>query len=246
MKPLIGITSDLRAGEESPNVTTVVDSGYYDGIFAAGGMPIMLPPFAKEEIAEDIIERLDGIVLVGGGDLNPLRLGKKPHHSIRPLHPRREDSDRILCRLAIERRIPTLAVGVGMQLINVLSGGTLYTHLPEDMPRGMPHFDPHDGTHRHIVFVTPRTRLESIYGEGEIRVNSAHHQGIRTLGRGLKSGALAPDGLIEAIESSDSKWFMIGVQWHPESHSASALDRQLFEGFVSACGETAPALRLVA
>jgi putative glutamine amidotransferase len=132
-----------------------------------------------------------------------------------------------------------------MQLINVLCGGTLYGHLPEEMPRGMPHFDPLDAGHRHIVFITPRTRLEKIYGEGEIRVNSSHHQGIRTLGKGLRSGALAPDGLIEAIESTDPGWFLLGVQWNPESESASALDQQLFEGFVSAC-HGAPTLAVAA
>ncbi|MGL4465735.1 MAG: gamma-glutamyl-gamma-aminobutyrate hydrolase family protein, partial [Planctomycetia bacterium] len=142
------------------------------------------------------------------------------------------------------RKLPTLCVGVSMQLMNVLHGGGLHTHLPEDMPRGMPHFDPLDPDHRHIVFVTPRTRLEAIYGEGEIRVNSSHHQGISKLGKGLKSGALAPDGLIEAIESTDPQWFMVGVQWHPESESASALDRQLFQGFVQSCRQKAPALKL--
>lgn len=235
MQPLIGITADLILAEGSRNPKSVIDSGHYDGVIAAGGTPVILPPFAKEEILEEVVDRLDGLLLSGGGDLNPRKMGKRPHPSIKPMLARREENDRILCRLAIERKIPTLCIGVSMQLMNLLFDGTLYTHLPEDMPRGMPHFDPHDPTHRHIVFVTPRTRLENIYGEGEIRVNSSHHQGIRTLGKGLRSGALAPDGLIEAIESTDPNWFMVGVQWHPESDSSSALDRQLFEGFVQSC-----------
>lgn len=247
MQPLIGITADLVEYKNGRNPSMTVDSGYCDGVLAAGGIPVILPPFAKEEVIESFVDRIDGLLLTGGGDLNPRKMGKKPHPSIKTMPARREEAERYLCKLAIERKVPSLCVGVGMQLMNLLNGGTLFTHLPEDMPRGMPHSDPIDGTHRHIVFVTPRTRLEGIYGEGEIRVNSSHHQGIRTLGKGLRSGALAPDGLIEAIESIDPNWFMVGVQWHPESESASALDRQLFEGFVSACQAVeAPAVLSIA
>jgi putative glutamine amidotransferase len=242
MKPLIGVCSDLQLGKSDAQPRLVLDSGYCDGVAAAGGTPIVIPPTPKEEMLEEYIERLDGLVFTGGADLNPRKLGKRPHPATKQLLPRREESDRFLCKLAIERKIPTLCIGVGMQLMNVLFGGTLYSHLPEDMPRGLPHFDPVDPAHRHIVFVTPRTRLEQIYGEGEIRVNSSHHQGVRTLGKGLRSGALSPDGLIEAFECTDPNWWMVGVQWHPESETASALDRQLFGGFVEACeGKSAPA-----
>ncbi|HVJ82461.1 MAG TPA: gamma-glutamyl-gamma-aminobutyrate hydrolase family protein [Planctomycetia bacterium] len=234
MKPLIGICSDLVLGKRDRHPKAVLDMGYCDGIQAAGGTPIVIPPTPRDEVLEDYLDRLDGIVFSGGGDLNPRKLGKRPHPSIKPMLPRREDSDRMLMKLVVERKLPTLCIGAGMQLMNVLFGGGLYQHLPEDMPKGLPHMDAVDPQHRHVVFVTPRTRLEEIYGEGEIRVNSMHHQGIRTLGKGLRSGALAPDGLIEAFESTDPKWFMVGVQWHPESESASALDRQLFAGFIDA------------
>jgi putative glutamine amidotransferase len=246
MKPLIGVCSDLLLGKKDRNPRMVLDAGYCDGVLAAGATPIVIPPYARDEVLEDYMDRIDGLLLTGGADLNPRKLGKRPHPSIKPMLARREESDRIACKMAIDRKIPTMCVGVGMQMMNVLFGGTLYTHLPEDMPRGLPHFDPVDAAHRHIVFVNPRTRLEKIYGEGEIRVNSAHHQGIRTLGKGLRSGALAPDGLIEAIESTDPNWFMVGVQWHPESESASALDRQLFSGFIEACQGTPAVLPMAA
>lgn len=244
MKPLIGVTSDLIISKRDKNPKVVLDAGYCDGIIAAGGTPVVIPPYPREEILEEYIDRLDGVLLTGGNDLNPVKMGKRPHPSIKEMLPRREESDRLVCRMVIERKLPALCVGVSMQLMNLFFGGSIYTHLPEDMPRGLPHLDPLDPTHRHVVFITPRTRLEEIYGEGEIRVNSSHHQGIRTLGKGLRSGALAPDGLIEAIESTDPNWFMVGVQWHPESDSASALDRQLFEGFVGA-SQGAPTLKLV-
>ncbi len=252
MKPLIGIGTDLATVGHERNPRITLDVGYSDGILAAGGVPVAIPPFAREEVLEEYLERLDGLILSGGGDLNPRKLGKRPHHSIKPMHPRREDSDRLLCKLAIERKVPTLCIGVGMQLMNVMLGGSLYTHLPEDMPRGLPHFDPVDAAHRHIVFVTPGTKIEDIYGEGEIRVNSSHHQGVRTLGKGLRSGALSPDGLIEAYEATDKRWFLVGVQWHPESETASALDRQLFSRFIEAAAgraeaeATVPALKIAA
>lgn len=235
MKPVIGITPDLVTTQRARQPKMELESGYFESIIAAGGIPMILPPHPREELLEAYLDRVDGLLLNGSGDLNPRKLGKKPHPAIRPMHEQREASDRMLCKLAIERKLPMLCLGVSMQLMNVLFGGTIYLHLPEDMPRALPHFDPVEGTHRHVVFVTPTTRLEKIYGEGEIRVNSDHHQGIRTLGKGLRSGALAPDGLIEAIESIDRDWFMIGVQWHPAADSASALDRQLFEGFVANC-----------
>src|SRR5207248_7095052 len=141
----------------------------------------------------------------------------------------------LLVRKLLARRLPLLAVGLGAQQLNVACGGTLYLHLPADLPRAMPHRDPTGGPHRHAVLLEPGTRIEEIYGGGEIRVNSAHHQAVRQVGEGLRAGALAPDGVIEAIEATDPNWFCIGVQWHPESDSASALDTQLFECFVQAC-----------
>jgi putative glutamine amidotransferase len=248
MTPVIGIAADLQIGKKSRNPRIQVDVGYADGIIASGGLPIILPPFGSDELLEQAIARLDGILMVGGDDLDPRRLGRKAHQSSKPMLARREDSDRLLAGIVRDRKIPALCVGVSMQLMNVLCGGTLYTHLPEDMPRGMPHADPHDPTHRHVVFITPRTRLEELYGEGEIRVNSSHHQGIRTLGKGLRSSALAPDGLIEAFESADPSWYMLGVQWHPESDTASALDKQLFDGFMKACRtrREAPKLKVLA
>ncbi|MBY0586455.1 gamma-glutamyl-gamma-aminobutyrate hydrolase family protein [bacterium] len=235
MKPLVGVCSDLILSKKDKKPKSVIDCGYVDGIYAAGGIPVVIPPMEREEILEEYVERLDGLLMTGGLDLNPQKMGKRPHPSIKPMLARREDSDRRLLKMAIERKMPTLCVGVSMQLMNVMFGGTLHTHLPEDMPRALPHFDPYDSTHRHTVFVTPTTRLEEIYGEGEIRVNSNHHQGIRVIGKGLRSSALAPDGLVEAIELMDPSWWMVGVQWHPENDSSSALDRQLFEGFIDAC-----------
>ena len=121
-----------------------------------------------------------------------------------------------------------------MQELNVVAGGGIFLHLPEDMPKSIPHRDPQGGAHRHTVVMQPKTRLEEIYGPGEIRVNSYHHQGIRKLAPIFRVGALAPDGLIEAFEGKDPSWWVVGVQWHPENEGNISLDMQLIEAFVEA------------
>ncbi len=234
-RPFIGITGDLRQGNSTGALYTVVHTGYVDRVLAAGGQPVILPPIVKEEEILPLVEILDGIILGGSsGDVHPRRIGQSIRPSVKPAVPRLEDSMTTLCKLVVQRRIPVLAIGYGMQLLNVLMGGNLYLHLPEDLPRALPHFDRMGGAHRHLVELTPATRLDEIYCCSEILVNSNHHQAVRRIAPGLKAAAVAPDGVVEAIESQDPDWFCIGVQWHPESETASALDRQLFEALVSA------------
>ena len=112
------------------------------------------------------------------------------------------------------------------------------------MPRGIPHRDPQGGAHRHTVIMEAGTRLEEIYGPGEIRVNSYHHQGIRKLAANFRTAALAPDGLIEAFEGKDPSWWVVGVQWHPENEGNISLDMQLIEAFTSAAIATGSTLSL--
>jgi putative glutamine amidotransferase len=177
-------------------------------------------------------------MLTGGDDLDPRKMGLSPHPSVTMIPERRELADRLLCKLVQQRRIPTLGIGLGMQELNVVSGGGIFLHLPEDMPRGIPHRDPQGGAHRHTVVMEAGTRLEEIYGPGEIRVNSYHHQGIRKLAPLFRTGALAPDGLIEAFEGKDPSWWVIGVQWHPENEGNISLDMQLIEAFTDAASSS--------
>lgn len=246
-RPLIGINADFSAGSKTTPAHMRLQAGYVDTVVAAGGLPVVLPPLGKEAELNAFLDRLDGFVLSGGLDLDPRRHGWLPHAAVRPMATRRDDSDRLLVRLLMQRRLPTLAIGVGMQQLNAACGGTLHLHLPEDMPRAMPHHDPScSGPHRHAVLLEPNTRLDEIYGGGEIRVNSHHHQAVRQVGARLRVAAVAPDGVIEAIETVDADWFCIGVQWHPESETASALDLQLFECFVQACLRQSQPLELAA
>jgi len=245
-RPLIGINTDYFAATKTYSAHSRVNAGYFDAVLAAGGLPILLPPLGKEPEIDAMLDKLDGIVLTGGLDMDPRRNGQAMSNSIQAMADRRDASDRILVRRVIEREIPVLAIGVGMQQLNVLMGGALFLHLPTDVPKSMPHFDPSGGPHRHIILLEPNTKIDEIYGGGELRVNSRHHQAINTLGKGMRIGAKSPDGVVEAIESEDQDWFCMGVQWHPEADTASALDMQLFECFVQATTRESVRLQLVA
>jgi putative glutamine amidotransferase len=245
-RPFIGINSDFVPAGKQAGAHFRLHAGYVDAVVTAGGLPVVWPPLGKGIDLDPLLDRLDGFVLSGGLDLDPRRQGLPTHHAVQPMAERRDEGDRLLVRRLLERRMPLLAIGLGLQQLNVACGGTLYLHLPEDLPRALPHKDPTGGPHRHTVLLEPNTRLEEIYGGGEIRVNSAHHQAVRQVGTGLRVAALAPDGVIEAVESADPNWFCVGVQWHPESETASALDLQLFECFIQACLRQAQPLQLAA
>jgi putative glutamine amidotransferase len=245
-RPIIGINADFIAAGKKTKAHIRLNAGYFDSIITAGGLPVVIPPLGKDREISAILDRVDGVLLSGGLDLDPRRQQLPMHASVQPMAERREENDRTLVRLVLERQLPVLAIGVGMQQLNVACGGNLYLHLPEDLPRSMPHKDPFGEPHRHAVFLEHNSRLEEIYGGGEILVNSDHHQAVRQVGERLRMGAKAPDGVIEAIESEDPTWFCIGIQWHPESETASALDMQLFECFLQACARQSQPLALAA
>jgi len=245
-RPLIGINTDFRAPVKGRTPHCFIHSGYFDCLLAANALPVFIPPLVRESDLAPILDQLDGVMLTGGDDLDPRKMGLSPHPSVTVVSERRELSDRLLCKIVQQRGIPTLGIGLGMQELNVVAGGGLYLHLPEDLPRSIPHRDPQGGPHRHIVVMQPGTRLEQIYGPGEIRVNSYHHQGVRKLAPIFRPAALAPDGLIEAFEGKDASWWVTGVQWHPENEGHISLDMQLIEAFVEASSKKgAPVLAKV-
>lgn len=245
-RPFIGVNADYVPASKIHRPHVRLAAGYLDTVVAAGGLPVIVPPLGKDIEVDAWLDRLDGFILSGGLDMDPRRLGLPAHSAVQPMSERRDESDRQLVRRLVERRLPVLGIGLGMQQINVALGGTLYLHLPQDMPRAMPHRDATDPDHRHAVLIEPNTRMEEIYGAGEIRVNSCHHQAVRQMGSDLRAGARAPDGVIEAIESVDPHWFCVGVQWHPEAETASALDMQLLEAFIQACLRHADTIPLAA
>jgi putative glutamine amidotransferase len=240
-KPLVGLNADYRAAKKDGPAFSYVAAGYYDAIVKAGGIPLILPPVADETDLGRLLDMLDGMLLVGGADLDPRRDGFMLHPSVRPLDNRREDFDRMLVRMVAKRKMPIFGIGVGMQLLNINQGGNLLLHIPEDMPKALPHKDPLDVAHRHGLEVIPGSLMERVYGDGEIRVNSLHHMAVDEVAPGFRVTARCPDGVVEAIEST-TKWFAFGTQFHPEADSASALDLRIFEEFI--CGMTGESIEL--
>jgi len=245
-KPIIGLNADFRPAVNGRSSFSFVDAGYFDAVTHAGGIPLVIPPLENDDDLADVLQHLDGVVLVGGADLDPRRDGWMMHPTIRPLAARREDFDRRLMRQIAQRRVPVFGIGAGMQLLNVMMGGNLLFHIPEDRPAALPHWDPIDPAHRHTLELAPGSLMERVYGDGELRVNSMHHMAVDDVAAGFEVTARCPDGIVEAIESRLPEWFAIGTQFHPEAHSASALDRRIFEEFVDAVKLSVAAVRLVA
>lgn len=251
-KPVIGINCEYRAAKR---VSATADSrkdtpalmwshaGYSDSVTAAGGLPLLMPLLADDDDLEQYLGLLDGLVLTGSSlDLDPVRIGMERDPSTRPMAARREDFDRRLCRKAVEMRLPVLAIGSGMQLLNVICGGTIFQNVVKEVPRAMHHRDPVEGTLRHIIEIVPGTRMDAIYGPGEIRVNSMHHMSVDQVAPQFQVSATAPDGVVEAYESVEDDWYCLGVQWHPENETASRLDMQVFENFMTACSQAEPTI----
>ena len=246
-RPVIGLNADYIPAGKATRPHVRLNQGYPEAVLAAGGLPVVMPIFEREAEIRAFLDRVDGFILTSGLDMDPRRLGLPRHHAVTPMHERRDERDRMLVRLLMERQMPVLGIGVGMHQLNVACGGSLFMHLPEDCPRTMPHCDPTcSGPHRHLVNMKQGSRLEEIYGGTELLVNSNHHQAVNKVGVQFRVAAVAPDGVIEALEALDPNWFCIATQWHPEADSSSALDLQLFECFVQTCLRNAPMLSLAA
>lgn len=245
-KPMIGLNADYRSARKDSPAFSYVCGGYFDSLVKAGAIPIVIPPLKNIDDLNQILNTLDGVVLIGGADLDPQRDGFMLHPSVRCLDSRRETFDRMLMNSIADRRMPVFGVGVGMQLLNVSQGGNLFLHIPEDVPRAIPHLDRMDPAHRHALEVERGSLMERVYGEGEIRVNSMHHMAIDEVAPGFAVTARCPDGIVEAIESQRDDWFAFGTQFHPENNSASALDLRIFEEFLAGAAGAVYEVRMVA
>jgi putative glutamine amidotransferase len=237
-KPLIGVNADYRSARKGISAFSYLRAGHYDSITRAGGIPVTIPPLKDEDDLRRVLALLDGVVLCGGADLDPRNDGFMLHPSICLLDRRREEFDRMLVRMVAERRMPLLGIGSGMQLLNVSQGGSLFYHIPEDLPQALPHCDPTDPHHGHALVVEPGSLMERVYGESEIRVSSMHHMAVDDLAAGFVVTARCPDGVIEAIESTMDDWVALGVQFHPEGDRGTRLDICVFEQFMLGISRT--------
>jgi putative glutamine amidotransferase len=214
-----------------------VPAPYVDRVRAAGARTAILAP-GEEGDAQELLGPFDGLLLVGGGDIDPTRYGGTPGPHVYGVELDRDEFEISLLRAADAMRLPTLCICRGMQVMNVTWGGTLHQHLP-DVPGLLPHGAPVEDTRsRHEVSAAPDSRLAATAGARTLSCSSHHHQGVDRVGEGLTATGRSPDGLVEAIERVvDDRYadvWMLGVQWHPEDTAPEdPAQRALFEGFVN-------------
>jgi putative glutamine amidotransferase len=241
---MIGVTTQTLQAIDGipaglPN-SVVMNQRYYGAIAAVGGTPVLIPLFDDDvETLRRIYDGLDGILIPGGVDMDPRSFGEAPHPKLGRIDRARDRVELLLTEWALADRKPLLGLCRGLQVINVALGGTLYQDLEAQLPESIKHdYFPTFGYERdhlaHDVTLERATRLQRVMDRDRVPVNSMHHQGIKTLAPSLVPSAVAPDGLIEAVELPGDH-FLVGVQWHPEVFELTdPHTRQLFRAFVEA------------
>lgn len=234
MKPVIGITTNQSTNSYG-QPTILVQQSYVRAVMQAGGVPVLIPSLIVEDGWDAVYSRLDGILFSGGGDIALDHFTGVPHPRIDDVEAERDSLELKMVQAAALDGKPFLGICRGCQVLNVALGGTLYTHIPDQLPGALDHSYP--GNMRkvlvHEVKIEEGTRVAEIYGEPIIKVNSLHHQGLKDIASSLRIAGCAPDGLVEAVELPQHP-FGLGVQWHPEWLTEQEATRNLFRRFVEA------------
>ena len=230
-KPLIGLTTYGIANSPGYNIP----AEYVLSVERAGGVPLLLPPTESGAI-DHWIDLIQGVVLIGGGDIDPACYGASSHATIYNLDVARDGFELALARHVIDKQVPTLAICRGMQVVNVARGGTLHRHLPEVVGERVLHRRPPRETIRHTVSVESGTLVAKAMQATQVDIVSWHHQAVDRLGDGLRAVAWADDGVVEAMELAGNPYFL-AVQWHPElSAAADPTQQRLFDRLVTLAG----------
>ena len=225
-RPLIAIAGRIAAaGRVSRSAISFAGRVYLDAVLRAGGEPVTLSPRElRHDDATELLSRFDGLVLMGGADVDPHLYGQTRQSHVYGVNTEQDHFEMALVHAAIEARKPTLAVCRGIQLVNVALGGTLIQHIA-DIPGVLEHapskFPAGQEYALHDVQITKGTKLSAAMGTTTARVASFHHQGLDVIGSGLKITATSSDGLVEGLEHTGSGQWLIGVQWHPEDTAAT-------------------------
>ncbi len=240
MKPIIGVTPDFNAGDRKDmggkEPTYFLRARYLEAIEAVGGLPLVLPLVTDTVRQRLVLAKVDGLLVTGGGaDLAPKLYGERQRFKFRRMSRQRSSLELGIARLAYRSGVPTLGICGGMQSMNVALGGTLIQDITSQIPTALSHQPSCPPTKpAHSIEVVPQTLMRRIAGRATIEVNSSHHQSVKKLARPLFTSAMAPDGVIEAIESC-SHPFYLGVQWHPEClYSRDPIQKRVFQALVKA------------
>jgi len=233
--PLIGVSTSVTIDEYPERA--YVNAAYLRAVEQAGGVPVLLAPQLSAAARDALWPRLDGLVLTGGGDIEPSRFGEAAHPKTALVSTDRDALELELVDRALRDDVPMFAICRGLQVLNVALGGSVYQHVPDAFGDGIQHSQAarRDVATHDVKLQTEGTRLGAILGTSELRVNSFHHQAVHRLGRDLRDIGWAPDNVIEALEHADRRRFVVAVQWHPEElvgHDAAA--RALFTAVVDA------------
>lgn len=238
-RPIIGITTGELKNLKRPNDTWVYGQNhdYVEMVEESGGAPMLIPSTDDTQVLDVLYEVMDGILLAGGNDVNPRLYEQEPHPTIEDVSRKRDSTEMYLLKRAEADKKPVFAICRGAQLWNIMNGGTLHQHIPEIFETETDHYNANKLLSKnHDVIVKRDSRLSKLLSlkpeELTISVNSYHHQAMDKLGRNLHPVAWAEDGIVEAIECDIEDWFIIGVQWHPESMEEA--NKILFDSFVRA------------
>ncbi len=233
--PLIGITSGHTKNEYGQPAVQVLRT-YIREVIKAGGIPLVIPSETPPEILDELYARLDGLILTGGDDIGIHHFDGEPHPTVQKPDDERDVIELALTKIAVKGNKPLLGICRGIQTLNVALGGDLYTHIQDQHPEKVKHNYypeyPRDLI-SHPVTIKPDSKLFDIVGKDKIKVNSLHHQGVKTLANDLVATAVSPDGIIEATELPDHP-FAIAVQWHPEWIPEKPASKALFNAFIAA------------
>lgn len=235
MKPLVAVSvwkRELPTHWDPRTPLYSLAEHYVEALRRAGAVPLLLAHPDPED-AGQVLDTVDGLVLTGGADIDPQAYGARNEGLSRDTNPRADASEMALARAALERRVPTLGICRGMQVLNVALGGTMRQHVTTEQGPHRPEPTDFDAvkTHGHDITLVTGSRLAAIYHRTQRAVNSYHHQALDRVADGLRVTARAADGVVEAVEHTDG-WDCIGVQWHPEK-TLDGSDDVLFTGFVA-------------
>jgi putative glutamine amidotransferase len=239
MKPLIGCTTNVLFGPESqcpsPAGCWYLNTRYIRAVERAGGVPVALVPTDDTATLERILDSVDGLLLTGGRDMDPSFFGEPIHPKAEAISVERTRFELELARRARQRGMAVFGICLGLQVINVAMGGSLYQDIPSQTEGKLDHRQPGEerGKLVHPVELRPGTRLRQLLGKDSLMVNSLHHQGVREVGRDLVVSAVSPDGIVEGLELPGDR-FYLSVQWHPEEFIDVPEHLALFQAFVEA------------